>query len=469
RRAAAPPAPARPATPPPAPRRATTTHQPAAPPPPPPAEPEPTTRKAVLSSPQKRLSPRSATSDSVRPPPPVPSAASSDPDLTHTARTQPARAALPPPEEHTVRAVLPQSLARAAPPVPPEEPPRAEARPRGRSSVDVPRAPTTPPPPAPPPPAPPERHEQTAMVRMPVAPADARRGAPPAAGPRRRTQAQLPSTNDADVDVTTRPARAFQDARRRPPEDDEDEGAHAATQAGVTAIHGSSGTWMVVLAAVLIALAVGTTAVALGLDRGVISGWVSSLLDGDGKQPAPTPLPPRQQAAPPALTTPTPPAPPPAPGSGGAPEGTVMADTTGTPPPAEAPVAEPPTAQPEDAAEADAPDADESSQIKKSKVTITKRPKEPVRGGKARSQDGAEPQPSATGEPGFLSLSTDPSAKVYVGGRMLGDTPLTKASLPAGKHNLKLVDGSGRSFTLPVDIKTGEVTTVRMPLEMLSH
>ncbi|MFP2913528.1 PEGA domain-containing protein, partial [Pyxidicoccus sp. 3LFB2] len=84
----------------------------------------------------------------------------------------------------------------------------------------------------------------------------------------------------------------------------------------------------------------------------------------------------------------------------------------------------------------------------------------------------ASPAPASesapAGEPGFLTLVTEPYAKVFLGSRELGDTPLFKVKLPSGKHALKLVDGNGKALRLPVDIKPGETTAVRIPLEMLS-
>jgi hypothetical protein len=52
---------------------------------------------------------------------------------------------------------------------------------------------------------------------------------------------------------------------------------------------------------------------------------------------------------------------------------------------------------------------------------------------------------------------------------LLGETPLFKVNLPSGKHTLKLVDEEGRALKLTVEIKPGDTTSMRVPLEMLSR
>ncbi|RKG94401.1 PEGA domain-containing protein, partial [Corallococcus sp. CA053C] len=81
--------------------------------------------------------------------------------------------------------------------------------------------------------------------------------------------------------------------------------------------------------------------------------------------------------------------------------------------------------------------------------------------------------PEATEEPaaaqGFLTLVTEPSARVSLAGRSLGETPLTKVALPVGRHTLKLLDGTGRPLKLIVEIKPDDITSVRVPLELLAN
>jgi serine/threonine protein kinase len=86
----------------------------------------------------------------------------------------------------------------------------------------------------------------------------------------------------------------------------------------------------------------------------------------------------------------------------------------------------------------------------------------------AEPSEGTPPPAAApaTGT-GLLTLVTDPYAKVYLGRKVLGDTPLFKVSLPAGKHSLRLVDGTGQSMRLSVEIKPDETTAVRIGLDAL--
>ena len=74
-----------------------------------------------------------------------------------------------------------------------------------------------------------------------------------------------------------------------------------------------------------------------------------------------------------------------------------------------------------------------------------------------------------SGEPGVLTIVTAPYAKVYLGKRYLGDTPLFKLTLPSGKHTLRLVDPEGQNLRLPVEIKAGETTKVNLELSTLAR
>nr|QKW93803.1 serine/threonine protein kinase [Vitiosangium cumulatum] len=73
------------------------------------------------------------------------------------------------------------------------------------------------------------------------------------------------------------------------------------------------------------------------------------------------------------------------------------------------------------------------------------------------------------GEKGSLTLATDQYAKVYLGSRPLGETPLFRVSLPPGKHTLRLVGPDGKPLKLLVEIKPGEVTSIRVPLAKLAR
>jgi hypothetical protein len=135
-------------------------------------------------------------------------------------------------------------------------------------------------------------------------------------------------------------------------------------------------------------------------------------------------------------------------------------------------------AEPQAVAQDDAPRADDAPAPKKPsrspKRTRDTSPKKPeprdVAGTGTDAPAASTDSDSAqAAEPGFLTLVTEPYAKVFLGSRELGDTPLFKVKLPSGKQVLKLVDGNGKALKLPVEIKPGETTAVRIPLEMLSR
>ncbi|HYO65119.1 MAG TPA: PEGA domain-containing protein, partial [Archangium sp.] len=79
--------------------------------------------------------------------------------------------------------------------------------------------------------------------------------------------------------------------------------------------------------------------------------------------------------------------------------------------------------------------------------------------------DAAEP----SAEKGSLTLVTEPYAKVYLGSRALGETPLFRVPFEPGKYTLRLVAPYFKPLKLQVEIKAGEVTSIRAPLEKLSR
>ncbi|WP_338872511.1 serine/threonine-protein kinase [Myxococcus stipitatus] len=438
-----------PGTPPPAPpppRRATTTAQPATtPPPPPPPDPEP--RKAVLRAPpQKRLTSRS-NPEPVRLPPPQESPPHS-PDAAALARTQPGRPAL--------------STPARTPPPPPAQVSRTSvteetvARPRSGRTMDSLRAV----PPAPPPP-PAERKPEVSVARAPALSAEpgVQAGAParrtPAPAARRKPQAQLaasfPAQAGQEAEVTTRPARTFQDTRRPPKEEfHEDEDAHVHTQRGVPAL-GSSKGWLKAVAVVLVLLVAGAAAVVgLGLDGGKVSSWLSPPLEPTGnpskveRTPVPRPnAPPQQQPQPPESIP--------------------------------VPLPEDPVEEDSNASASDEPEDKKRSTSRKSQTGKSRTKEKDATSRSSRSVTsktdtaGGVPAAPTGGPPGSLSLATEPPSKVFLGGQSLGTTPLSKVSLPSGHHVLKLVGDDGKELPLPVDIKPGENKVLRIPLEMLSQ
>jgi len=74
-------------------------------------------------------------------------------------------------------------------------------------------------------------------------------------------------------------------------------------------------------------------------------------------------------------------------------------------------------------------------------------------------------KPHVPRAPGKLTLDTVPWTSVSEGKKHLGDTPLFQIVLPAGTHELKLVnDASHVKKTVRVVIKPGQVTAERLTL-----
>jgi hypothetical protein len=70
------------------------------------------------------------------------------------------------------------------------------------------------------------------------------------------------------------------------------------------------------------------------------------------------------------------------------------------------------------------------------------------------------PEPRASGGTGTLRVNTRPWSKVFVDGRLIGNTPQMNVPLDAGRHTVTLVnDDFGIRKTIKVDIKAGEVET----------
>ncbi len=86
---------------------------------------------------------------------------------------------------------------------------------------------------------------------------------------------------------------------------------------------------------------------------------------------------------------------------------------------------------------------------------------------RAWQEDDDEKKKAANG-PGQLTLVTEPYAKVLFKSQDLGVTPLFKASLPSGKHTLKLIGPDQQTLLLPVEIREGQVTAVRISLSDLT-
>jgi serine/threonine-protein kinase len=68
---------------------------------------------------------------------------------------------------------------------------------------------------------------------------------------------------------------------------------------------------------------------------------------------------------------------------------------------------------------------------------------------------------------GALTLIVQPEATVYLGGKLLGKTPLFSTPVPAGTHLMKLVGPDGRKRVLSVPIQAGKTAAFRLSLDEL--
>jgi hypothetical protein len=60
------------------------------------------------------------------------------------------------------------------------------------------------------------------------------------------------------------------------------------------------------------------------------------------------------------------------------------------------------------------------------------------------------------GPPGSLTIDSEPYATIYVDGRRLGDTPLFRAPVPAGRHRVRAVRGDGTQRTFTITVRPGK-------------
>lgn len=341
--------------------------------------------------------------------------------------------------------------------------------------------------------------------------------------PSRQGRGEPPPRNDyseqdfEEPELTTRPVRAAQAPQLEEPEPrsdtnetyvpDVEEGPTMVSLPSVSTARKrqkkqGSGAWLVVLAVGVLLVGGLGAVIALGLDGGRVMGLISPppppteelgklqpIQDPRSKTPAPpapapaaapTTKPPASETAPAPAAAPTPAGAPSAPSApAAAPEAaapataapaTVAATAASSgavaeaaaPPPAAEPAAKPETgASPKEAEAMNVPDVESASAAKKTAAKPSKRTRRD-------SSDEDSGDDGASGS-GGLTLVTNPYAKVYLGRRYLGDTPLFKVNLPSGKHSLKLVGADGRTRRLPVEIKTGETTALKLALDEVAQ
>jgi serine/threonine-protein kinase len=87
-------------------------------------------------------------------------------------------------------------------------------------------------------------------------------------------------------------------------------------------------------------------------------------------------------------------------------------------------------------------------------------PAPPANAAPVRRSEAAKAAPK-----GQLTLDTTPWTTVYLGGHLLGHTPLVESALPAGHHELKLVnEEKGLKRVIDVQINPGRTTVLRLSL-----
>lgn len=85
-----------------------------------------------------------------------------------------------------------------------------------------------------------------------------------------------------------------------------------------------------------------------------------------------------------------------------------------------------------------------------------------------KPKDDEPGEPASSGAPGKLTLVTDPPGlMVIASGQELGSTPLFNKELPAGKVTLKLINAQQQTKSLVVDIRAGQLTSLRQEFESL--
>ena len=75
--------------------------------------------------------------------------------------------------------------------------------------------------------------------------------------------------------------------------------------------------------------------------------------------------------------------------------------------------------------------------------------------------DRARPARKKNERPGFFTVDSEPYATIYVDGKRLGDTPLFKVELAAGRHQVRAVCSCGKSRVFAVKIREGETHRAR--------
>lgn len=65
---------------------------------------------------------------------------------------------------------------------------------------------------------------------------------------------------------------------------------------------------------------------------------------------------------------------------------------------------------------------------------------------------------------GYLTVFTVPSSRVFIGSKLLGNSPIAKREVPVGRYTLKLVSPDHPNKTVRVTVKSGKTTRVKQRL-----
>jgi hypothetical protein len=122
--------------------------------------------------------------------------------------------------------------------------------------------------------------------------------------------------------------------------------------------------------------------------------------------------------------------------------------------------AEPREAEGEPTPEAPPEEATETASESSSAAEDPREAEESGRGEGSRRGMMAERRPR---ERGSLAINTTPWSRVYLGRRLLGQTPL-EATVPSGRSRLKLVDPEGHTFYRTVEVRPNGTSRVSFDL-----
>jgi hypothetical protein len=76
--------------------------------------------------------------------------------------------------------------------------------------------------------------------------------------------------------------------------------------------------------------------------------------------------------------------------------------------------------------------------------------------------DARPPKPKPPPSTGYLAIDSQPSAVIYVDDKKLGETPIARYALPAGRHVVRAVRDNGDTQRLNIDVYDGMTIEYRL-------